>query len=425
MATMIANGTRAGGPGGEFTFHFFSELFHRRIRTTTGKKIGRLDDIVFAMKEPYPEAVGIVVEHGLTEDAELIPWHHVVRIATTVIEVAPSDTGDRFPRFVDEPGWVLIDKHLMGRTVLDIDGRRIEAVNDVHVLESHGRMVIAHVDTSFNGFLRKWHLGGLHLLKDNLISWKYVQPLSVEDAVATDSVQLSLEREQLPELPAEDLADALEELSGEEQQALFGALDSEKAAETLIESEPRTQRQLIADLRREQAGEILSELSVPQLAALFSVLPHDQRTELLATLTPEDASRVQAILGDREVTADALLSDEWVGMPPERRVGEALAELRRSGREPQQISYIYVVDEKTGVVKGVVDLRELVLSRDDATLEEIMAAPVVAVEADDLQDDVHRLFAKYHFRMVPVVDRQDRILGVIQDEDVMKNVPQG
>ena len=162
----------------------------------------------------------------------------------------------------------------------------------------------------------------------------------------------------------------------------------------------------------------------PQPAALFSVLPHDQRTELLATLTPEDASRVQAILGDREVTADALLRDEWVGMPPERRVGEALAELRRSGREPQQISYIYVVDEKTGVVKGVVDLRELVLSRDDATLEEIMAAPVVAVEADDLQDDVHRLFAKYHFRMVPVVDRQDRILGVIQDEDVIKGLPQ-
>ncbi len=422
MATMIANGSRTGG---DFSFYFFSELFHRRIRTAAGKKVGRLDDIVFAMKEPYPEAVGIVVEHGLTEDAELIPWHHVVRIGANLIEVTPSDTGDRFPRFVDEPGWVLIDKHLMGRTVLDIEGRRIEAVNDVHLLESHGRMVIAHVDTSFNGFLRKWHLGGLHLVKDNLISWKYVQPLSVEDAVATDSVQLSLEREQLPELPAEDLADALEELSGEEQQALFGALDTEKAAETLIESEPRTQRQLIADLRREQAGEILSELSVPQLAALFSVLPHDQRADLLSTLPQEDAERVQAILGEREVTAGALVSDEWVGMPPDRRVGEALAELRASGREPQQISYIYVVSPKTGVVQGVVDLRELVLAKDEATLEEIMAAPVVAVESDDLQDDVHRLFAKYHFRMVPVVDRQDRILGVIQDEDVVKGLPEG
>jgi sporulation protein YlmC with PRC-barrel domain len=60
---------------------------------------------------------------------------------------------------VDQPGWVLVDKHLMGRTILDIDGRRMEAVNDVQLLESNGRMVIIHVDTSLNGFLRRWGLG--------------------------------------------------------------------------------------------------------------------------------------------------------------------------------------------------------------------------------------------------------------------------
>ncbi len=405
-----------------FTFHFFSELFHRRLRTTTGRKVGRIDDIVFAMREPYPEAIGIVVEHGIGEEAELIPWAHVRSIGPKVVEVAPPESGDRFPPFVDQPGWVLIDKHLMGRTILDIEGRRIEAVNDVHLLESNGRMVIAHVDTSFNGFLRKWGLGGLHLLKDQLISWKYVQPLSVEDAVATDTVTLSLEREQLPELPAEDLADALEELSGEEQQALFSALEPDKAAETLVETEPRAQRQLIASLRREQAGAILTEMSVPQLAALFSVLPHDQTVELMKLLPPEDAERVEEILGEREVTAASLVSDEYVTMHRDRTVGDALAELRQSGREPEEISYIYIVSETGDVVIGVVDLRELILSRDEQTLEELMASPVVAVEEDDLRDDVARLFQKYQYRMVPVVDRSDRLLGVIKYEDVMKGL---
>ncbi len=405
-----------------FTFHFFSELFHRRLRTTTGRKVGRIDDIVFAMREPYPEAIGIVVEHGIGEEAELIPWAHVRSIGPKVVEVAPPESGDRFPPFVDQPGWVLIDKHLMGRTILDIEGRRIEAVNDVHLLESNGRMVIAHVDTSFNGFLRKWGLGGLHLLKDQLISWKYVQPLSVEDAVATDTVTLSLEREQLPELPAEDLADALEELSGEEQQALFSALEPDKAAETLVETEPRAQRQLIASLRREQAGAILTEMSVPQLAALFSVLPHDQTVELMKLLPPEDAERVEEILGEREVTAASLVSDEYVTMHRNRTVGDALAELRQSGREPEEISYIYIVSETGDVVIGVVDLRELILSRDEQTLEELMASPVVAVEEDDLRDDVARLFQKYQYRMVPVVDRSDRLLGVIKYEDVMKGL---
>lgn len=410
-----------GRTGGEVTFHFFSELFHRRIRTIHGDRVGRVDDLVFAMRDPYPEAIGIVVEHGIGQDSEFIPWSAVRSISDNAVEVEPA-TGGRFPPFVDQPGWVLIDKHLMGRTILDIDGRRIEAVNDVQLLESHGRMVIAHVDTSFNGFLRRWHLSGLHLLKERLISWKYVQPLNVEDAVATDAVSLSLTRDQLPELPPEDLADALEELSGEEQEALFSALDTETAAETLIEAEPRAQRQLIAALRKEEAGEILSELSVPQLAALFSVLPHDQTTDLLQTLPPDDAERVRGILGEREVTAGALVSSDYVAMPGATPVGEALGSLRTSGREPYEVSYIYVVNPKTGVVEGVVDLRELVLAPDPTPLAEIMAAPVVAVEDDDLRDDVHRLFAKYHFRMLPVVDRVDRLLGIIRYGDVMKGL---
>ena len=150
----------------------------------------------------------------------------------------------------------MVDKHLMGRTILDIDGRRIEVVNDVRLLESHGRLAARATWTlSFNGFLRRWGLGRVHAgSSDHLISWKYVQPLSLEDAIPTDRLKLSVTRSQLQDLPGEDLADALEELSGKEQQALFSALDPEKAAETLIEAEPRAQRQIIEDLTPEQGA---------------------------------------------------------------------------------------------------------------------------------------------------------------------------
>jgi magnesium transporter len=247
-----------------------------------------------------------------------------------------------------------------------------------------------------------------------------VQPLNVEDAVANDKVSLSLKREQLADLPSEDLADALEELSGPEQQALFSALDAEKAAETLIDAEPRAQRQLIASMRKEKAGTILSELSVPQLADLFSVLPHDQVTSMLSFLPEEDAKRVKAILTEREVTAGALMSGDYVAVGKDRRVGEVLADLRKSGREKHAISYVYVVNGAGKVLLGVVDLRDLVLAKDDAVLGEIMVAPAISVEDKDPRDDLHPLFAKYHFRMLPVVDGKDNILGVIRYEDVMK-----
>jgi Mg/Co/Ni transporter MgtE len=308
----------------------------------------------------------------------------------------------------------------MGRTILDMDGRRTEVVNDIHLLESKNRLLLVHVDTSFNGFLRRWGLGGLGWIKDNFISWKYVQPLSVEDAVTTDKVSLSVTRKQLLELPGEDLADALEELHGEEQAALFSALDSEKAAETLVEAEPRAQRQLIASLRKERARTILSEMSVPQLADLFSVLPHDDMTELMELLPKESQSRIAAILSEREANAKALMSVDFVAVPKETRAGDLLSQLRKSGRAKESLTYIYIVNGDGHTLIGVVDLRELVLAKDETPLSELMAYPVVAAEADDMKEDLVELFAKYHYRMLPVVDQKDNLLGVIHFNDIMR-----
>jgi magnesium transporter len=140
----------------------------------------------------------------------------------------------------------------------------------------------------------------------------------------------------------------------------------------------------------------------------------------LALVPDEHAQRVKAILTEREVTAGALMSSDYIAMNKDRKIGEALAELRTSGREKHAISYVYVVNGGGKTLLGVVDLRDLVLAKDDATLAEVMAAPVITVEDKDPRDDLHPLFAKYHYRMLPVVDARDNILGVIRYEDVMK-----
>ena len=272
--------------------------------------------------------------------------------------------GQQYPPFVDHPGWMLLDEHLMGKTILDMDGRRTEVVNDVHLLESKGRMVIVHVDISFNGFLRKWGLGWIRSMKDRLISWKYVQPLSLEDAVASDTVSLSITREQIKELPSEDLADALEELSGEEQTAVFSLLDSEKAAETLMEAEPRAQRQIIANLRQERARTSSTEMSTAQLADLFSVLPHDDKVELLALLPKDQAAKIEMILSDREATARTLMSTGCVTMPKETHGRRRHAATAHIAVDHDMVSYIYITAEPDRMLMGVVDLRELVLAPD-------------------------------------------------------------
>lgn len=406
----------------EFQLYFFSDLLKRTVvASKISNKIGKLSDLVFRITEPYPECVGIFMEHGWGKPTEFIPWENVVKIEDDAVFVTPTPDGSPYPPFVDQPGWILLNEHLMGRTILDMDGRRVEVVNDVHLLCSRGRMLIIHVDVSFNGFLRKWGLARFRWVKDRLISWKNVQPLSLEDAAATDAISLSVTRNQVRELPSEDLADVLEELSGEEQQAVFSALDSEKAAETLMEAEPRAQRQLIAHLRKERARTILSEMSTPQLADLFSVLPHDDMSELMDLLPPEQAHKIQNILSEREVTARDLMSTNVVAVSGDLTVKDALALIRTPGRDPDTISYIYIVNPEN-VLQGVVDLRDLVLSPEDKPLTEIMVSPVVTAEEDNLRDDLAEIFAKYHYRMIPVVDHQDQLLGIIQYKDIMKGL---
>ena len=410
-------------PGiGSYRFLYFSDLMKRPV--CAGKirdRVGRLTDLVFALKEPYPEVVGIYLEHGWGKPTEFIPWDRVLRIEDDAIFVTSPEGGGPFPPFVDQAGWILINEHFMGRTVFDMDGRRIEVVNDVQLLFSQGHLLLVHVDISFNGFLRRWGLRWLSWSKDQLISWRYVQPLSLEDVGTKDAVTLSVTRKQIKELPGEDLADALEELSGKEQQAVFSVLDSEKAAEVLVEAEPRAQRQLIASIRRERARSILSEMSIPQLADLFSVLPHDDMVEMMELLPKEDAARIQAIASDREATARVMMSNAFVAFPREARVGDVLRELRGSKREHEVITYIYVVGADNALT-GVVDLRDLVLARDEVLLAELMASPVVAAEADDMREDLVEMFVKYHFRMLPVVDRIDRLLGVLHYKDIMKGL---
>ncbi len=414
---MTAPTPPATGP--DYDTYFFSGLLGRHVCETRAEfRIGKLTDLVFRLSEPYPEAVGIFISHGWGNPTEFIPWERVSRIDRGTIFVLPPVTGDRYAPFVDQPGWILLNEHLVGKEIFDMEDRRLEIVNDVQLLSSRGRMILAHVDTSFNGFLRKWRLDWIGRQKDQLISWKFVQPLSIEDATSSRKVSLSLTRSQIHEMPSEDLADALEELSGREQEAVFSALDSDKAAETLLEAEPRAQRQLVADLPPDRARTILSGMSAAQIADLLEALPLDDRRDLIALLPADRAERAKAILAQHEPAIGELMASTCVALAPETPVADVLRHLRESRLNRRFLHYVYVVQPPGQVLVGVADLLELVAAEVGATLGDVMATPVVSADRDLLEDDVRKMFEKYHYRMLPVVDAANRLLGVVHSRDM-------
>ena len=146
---MNSNVTKAAANGKEYHAFFFSDILDRRVcETRRVFEIGKLTDLVFRMAEPYPEAVGIFISHGWGNPSEFIPWDRVVKMEKGVIFVQPPEKGEQYPPFVDKPGWLLVNEHLMGKTILDMDERRIEVVNDVHLIDYKVRVVNPRAGTA-------------------------------------------------------------------------------------------------------------------------------------------------------------------------------------------------------------------------------------------------------------------------------------
>jgi magnesium transporter len=114
------------------------------------------------------------------------------------------------------------------------------------------------------------------------------------------------------------------------------------------------------------------------------------------------------------------MSSYYVAMPKETTAAAALSNLRTAGHDREAVTYVYVVREPEHVLIGVVDLRELVLAPDTATLEELMATPPVSVDMGLLKEDLAEMFAKYRYRLLPVIDGEDHLRGVISYKEIMR-----
>ena len=135
MNTQQPAGSKTNGTSQDFEFLWFSRLLNRPVCAGHIKnRLGKLTDLVFQLSEPHPYAVGIYLEHGWGKPTEFIPWDRVIKIDRDAIFVKPPESGPSYPPFVDQQGWILVAQHLMGRTILDTDGRTVEVVNDVRVM---------------------------------------------------------------------------------------------------------------------------------------------------------------------------------------------------------------------------------------------------------------------------------------------------
>jgi magnesium transporter len=404
-------------------FFFISELVGDKVIQQPKAVIGRLKDLELKLGGPYPEVKNVIVSRTFGRPPLAIPFSCVVAIdrRKTLVDVPEGVT---LKEFKEGPETILIKDMILDKRIIDTDEYEVEVVYDIHLLHAEGRMLVVHVDVSKAGMLRRLRLGWLARLlyssvrEQRLLPWRYVQALPSDLSRFRGDVKLNIPWDKIRDIHPADLADILEELSGEERMTLFNSLDTETAAETLEETEPRVQRQLVESLRRERIVELLNTMTPAQIADILEILPRFEAEALKGALAREVSTKVNELLSQHEVRLSSIATPHYLALAETATVNDALMRFRDKTHRYDIVMYVYVV-APDGTLKGVIDIRELIQAGPEETLGTLMTEQVVALSPDDTLADAALEFAKYDFRSLPMVDKQGKLIGAIRHKDLL------
>jgi len=200
---------------------------------------------------------------------------------------------------------------------------------------------------------------------------------------------------------------------------LFRLLPKELAAETFVEMEPDAQELLIRGFSDNELKEVLDELYVDDAADLVEEMPANVVKRILKAADPEMRSSINQILRYPEYSAGSIMTTEYVSLRPHMTVEEAILRIRRQGVDKETIYTCYVL-EKDRTLIGLVTVKDLLLAEDDEMkITDIMITNLISVTTQTDQEEVARMFSKYNFLALPVVDGENRMVGICTFDDAM------
>ncbi|MBR2888810.1 MAG: magnesium transporter [Oscillospiraceae bacterium] len=216
-----------------------------------------------------------------------------------------------------------------------------------------------------------------------------------------------------------DIAAVFAGLKDEKIPVMFRLLTKELAAETFVEMEPDDQELLIRGFSDNELKEVLDELYVDDAADLVEEMPANVVKRILKQADPEMRSAINQILRYPEYSAGSIMTTEYVSLRPTMTVEEAILRIRRQGIDKETIYTCYVTAKDRTLI-GMVTVKDLLLAPDDEmTIQELMITNLIFVSTQTDQEDVARMFSKYNFLALPVVDGEGRMVGIVTFDDAM------
>lgn len=231
----------------------------------------------------------------------------------------------------------------------------------------------------------------------------------------TDLNQLKAELNRLPPI---DVGDYITEISPERRAIAFRLLNKNHAIDVFEYLPPEVQEELIGALHDAQVFHLVESMSPDDRAVLFDELPAGVVKRLLQQLSPSERQATAMILGYADGTAGRVMTTEYVRLREGLTVGQALQKIRLTDEDKETIYYAYVTDDNRKLV-SVVSLRQLLFTIPDVLIRDIASHRLIKVRTDTPDEEVAQLMKRYDLIALPVVDREDRLVGIVTVDDVV------
>jgi CBS domain-containing protein len=395
---------------------YLSQVLGRPIRDLEGERVATVKDIIVRLgADDHPPVTGLVARYR-RRDFFLPRWRiadlnqHGVRLNSDILDLRP---------FGRREGEVLLARDVLDKQLIDVDGKRVVRVNDVQIIEAAGDWRVTGADVSLQGLWRRLAPSGFVGTKSpvEVLDWADVGYLATDAA----TVQLKSSSDKLARLHPVEIARLAEALSYHHGSEVVESLDDETAAETLEEMPADRQARILGDMDQERAADILEWMSPDEAADVLGDLPEEKAEELLGLMEDQEQADVAELLPYEDDTAGGLMTTEFVTLPRELTVAEALARLREMAETPNMIYYLYVTEaENSWRLVGVIALRSLILADPSAPLAEVMRTEFQTAAPQEPAREVAQRIAEYNLLALPVVDDAGDILGIITVDDAME-----
>ncbi len=214
------------------------------------------------------------------------------------------------------------------------------------------------------------------------------------------------------------IANILEELEPREVWAILDHADLRLRVEIFEYINLRRQTEMVAELDKRRLSELLEEMSPDDRVDLLSRMPHDRVQDLLPLIAQAERNDIRRLLSYEEHSAGSIMTTEYASLPADITVNQALQRLREQAPNSETIYYIYILNSGRRL-EGLISLRELILARPESVLSDIMQRDVIRMRVDEDREDVVQELARYNFIAMPLVDTEDRLVGIVTHDDAL------